>query len=128
MTEQEYDEQIAPMLAKVAEKVSAMGGSMVARVEWAKDEAGITHIGITEKSVVGQQLTDLAALCRGNFDLLCIEAGNASTYRKPYTKRSSTACPTNPWTPVWELMRQQAKPTNGTHRHISSKPCKRGLI
>lgn len=94
MTEQEYDEQIAPMLAEVAKKVSAMGGSMVARVEWAKDEAGITHIGITEQSGVGQQLTDLAALCRGNFDLLCIEAGKrfdlSQTVYKAVVDRMST--------------------------------------
>ncbi len=74
MTEQEYDEQIAPILADVARKVNALGGSMVARVEWEKDEAGITRIGVTEESGIGQRITELAAFCRGNFDQLYIEA------------------------------------------------------
>lgn len=73
MTEQEYDEQIAPVLAGIAQRVQELGGSMVARVEWEGQRAGITHIGI-ENSSVSQKLTDLAALCKGNFDLLYIEA------------------------------------------------------
>jgi hypothetical protein len=74
MTEQEYDEVIAPMIADIARKVKDMGGSMVARVEWDRDEVGITCIGITEKSGAGQQLTRFAALSRGNFDALYIAA------------------------------------------------------
>ncbi len=73
MTEQEYDEQIAPALAEIAKKIAALGGSMVACVEWQKNDAGITVIGVSEESGVGQQITRLAALCKGNFDQLCIE-------------------------------------------------------
>lgn len=74
MTEQEYDEVIAPALAEIALKIEKMGGSIVARVEWEPDESGITHIGVSKQSGVGQQLALLAALCRGNIDLLMMEA------------------------------------------------------
>ena len=74
MTEAEYDEIIAPKLAEVAKLVSEMGGSLVARVEWEKDEAGITKIGVSEESGVAQQLTLWAALSRGNIDAVCMEA------------------------------------------------------
>lgn len=74
MTEAEYDDIIAPKLAEVAKLISEMGGSIVARVEWEKDEAGITKIGVTDQSGVAQQLTMWAALSRGNIDQICIEA------------------------------------------------------
>lgn len=74
MTEQEYDEQIAPALAEIARKVAALGGSMVARVEWQKGDAGTTIAGVSEASGVAQQLAGLAALCNGNFDQLIIGA------------------------------------------------------
>lgn len=69
MTEQEYDEQIAPALLDLANKTAALGGSFVARVEWAKDESGITAAGI-EKGVtgVGQWMTYIAANANGNLD------------------------------------------------------------
>src|SRR5690554_1481194 len=44
-TEQEYDEIIAPMLLEVARKVSELGMSLIARVEWEPGESGITQIG-----------------------------------------------------------------------------------
>lgn len=75
MTEQEYDEQIAPALAEIANKVAALGGSMVARVEWQKDEAGITCCGISDACGVGQHLTRMAAHSRGNIDQLFIWVG-----------------------------------------------------
>lgn len=74
MTEQEYDEQIAPALAEIAKKIGDMGGSIVARVEWQGGESGITILGVTEQSDVGQRLTQIAALCNGNFDQLYMTA------------------------------------------------------
>ena len=74
MTEAEYDEHIAPALADIAKKITDLGGSIVARVEWSKDESGITHMGVSDESGVAQQLTQLAALSRGNIDMICIEA------------------------------------------------------
>ena len=72
MTEQEYDEIIAPMLADIANRVNDLGGSMIARVEWEKDESGITQTGIGDDSGVGQRMTQLAAHSRGNIDTLCM--------------------------------------------------------
>ena len=74
MTEEEYDTIIAPMLADVANRVQELGGSIVARVEWAKDEGGITYLGVDGGSGVTQQLTALAALSRGNIDAMMMEA------------------------------------------------------
>lgn len=73
-TEQEYDEIIAPLLAKVAKRCDDLGMSLIARVEWKPDEAGVTQIGIGKESGIGQRLTHLAAHSRGNIDTLCIEA------------------------------------------------------
>lgn len=73
-TETEYDEIIAPMLAEVAAKCKELGMSIIARVEWEPDEAGITQIGIGPETGIGQKLTQLAAHSRGNLDLLCMEA------------------------------------------------------
>lgn len=70
MTEQEYDEQIAPLLLEIANKVDSLGGSIVCRVEWGPDQAGITTLGVTKDSGAGKQLATLAALCQGNFDQL----------------------------------------------------------
>lgn len=73
MTEQEYDEQIAPELARIAKKCTDLGGSFVARVEWEPGHAGITVASVTAASGIGQALTRLAALCNGNLDQLYIE-------------------------------------------------------
>ena len=70
MTEQEYDEQIAPALLELSNKVAALGGSFVARVEWALDGAGITAAGMTEEVSIGQKLANIAARCGGNLDAL----------------------------------------------------------
>lgn len=72
MTEQEYDEQIAPVLAEIAQKVCDLGGSLIARVEWAPDEAGITAQGISEWSGIAQKLAAHAMTCKGNLDSLYI--------------------------------------------------------
>lgn len=73
-TEQQYDEVIAPMLADVAKRCSELGMSLIARVEWAPDEVGITQIGISKGTGVGQVLTQLAAHSKGNIDALCFNA------------------------------------------------------
>jgi hypothetical protein len=74
MTEAEYDEHIAPALMDIANKVAALGGSLIARVEWERDEAGITSIGVTEASGISQKLTAIAAHTQGNIDALCMSA------------------------------------------------------
>ena len=68
MTEKEYDEIIAPMLADVAKKCGELGGSIIARVEWDVGCAGVTRLGTDEKSGIAQRMTDYAALSRGNLD------------------------------------------------------------
>lgn len=81
MTEKEYDEQIAPALLDLANKVAAMGGSFVARVGWAPFEAGTTTAGFTDGTDVGQNLTRIAARCNGNLDALvmqCMRHGDVS--------------------------------------------------
>lgn len=70
-TEQQYDEIIAPMLKAVADRCTELGMSLVARVEWARDESGITQV-VPEYAGVGQKLTQLAAHAHGNVDGLCI--------------------------------------------------------
>ncbi len=73
-TEQEYDDIIVPMLAEVAQRCDDLGMSLIARVEWSPDEAGITQIGIGDEAGIGQKLAQLAVHCRGNFDSLYISA------------------------------------------------------
>lgn len=73
-TEQEYDDIIAPMLADVARRCKELGMDLIARVEWEPGNAGITQIGISEKSGIGQRLTQLAAHSRGNIDSMLIAA------------------------------------------------------
>lgn len=73
MTEQEYDEQIAPVLLDLATKVGNLGGSMVARVEWAPNEGGTTRGG-DWKSSVSMKLAYLGAMCNGNLDKLVFSA------------------------------------------------------
>lgn len=74
-TEREYDEQIAPLLVDVAERCEALGMSMVARVEWEPDEAGITQVGIGDNSGVSQRMAHLAVHARGNLNWLVIQCG-----------------------------------------------------
>jgi hypothetical protein len=71
--ERQYDEEIAPMMLAVAKECERLGMSMVARVEWAPDQFGITQIGIGDAGI-GQKMTLLAAHAKGNIDLFCIEA------------------------------------------------------
>lgn len=73
MTEQEYDEQIAPVLLELAQKVGTMGGSMVARVEWAPNEGETTRGGDWQSSV-SMKLAYLGAMCNGNLDKLVFSA------------------------------------------------------
>lgn len=70
-TEQEYDEHIAPLLLEIAKKCSDLGMAIVARVEWEPGKAGVTQMGNNAWSVA-QRLTQLAALCHGNIDNVCI--------------------------------------------------------
>jgi hypothetical protein len=73
MSEQEYDEIVAPMLHDVAERCRELGMTLIARVEWEPDSYGITQV-VPEDAGIGQKMTQLAAHCRGNIDLFCMEA------------------------------------------------------
>jgi hypothetical protein len=68
MSEKQYDEVIAPILAEIANKCAEMGMSIVARVEWEKDGAGITHRGVGPNSGIAQRMALYAVMSRGNFD------------------------------------------------------------
>ena len=70
--EREYDEIIAPALAEISQKCTDLGMSIVARVEWATGEAGITYQGVSDDSGIAQRLALYAALCRGNLDDMII--------------------------------------------------------
>jgi hypothetical protein len=70
MTEQEYDELIAPKLAEIANTIKELGGSMVCRVEWEPGESGITQIG--PMTSAGQWMTQYAAHSHGNFDAMAM--------------------------------------------------------
>jgi hypothetical protein len=70
-TEQQYDEIIAPMLLAVADRCRELGMSVVARVEWAPGEIGVTQV-VPEDAGIRQKLTQLAAHAKGNIDALCI--------------------------------------------------------
>jgi hypothetical protein len=70
-TEKQYDELIAPKLLEIADLCRELGMSIVARVEWAPAEIGITQV-VPETAGVGQKLTQLAAHAKGNVDALCI--------------------------------------------------------
>lgn len=89
-TEQQYDELIAPKLAEVGMLCANLGMSIVARVEWAPDQSGITQI-VPDTAGVGQKLTQLAAHSRGNIDSLLIAAMRKFDYSQsvflyPYRK------------------------------------------
>jgi hypothetical protein len=71
MSEKDYDDIVAPMLADVARKCQELGMSLIARVEWAPGESGITQIGDLGASA-GQWLTQYAAHSHGNVDKLCL--------------------------------------------------------
>lgn len=72
-TEQQYDDEIAPLLMEAGKRCEALGISMVARAEWAPDEYGITQVQ-SETASIGQKLAQLAAHAKGNFDALAIGA------------------------------------------------------
>lgn len=72
-TEREYDEIVAPMLREVARQCQEHGLSLVARVEWASGDGGITQITAANASP-SHRLTQLAAHARGNFDALAMGA------------------------------------------------------
>jgi len=71
MTEQQYDEIIAPMLAEVASKVNELGMNMIARVEWQPGESGMTKAGDLSTSF-GQIMTHAAAFSHGNIDAMLL--------------------------------------------------------
>lgn len=70
MTEQEYDDIIAPMLMDVVNKMKELGGgcSLVAKVEWEKGETGSTYYGDFSKVGITQYMAFMAARCDGNID------------------------------------------------------------
>ena len=74
--EQQYDEDIAPMLSEVARMCQARGMAFVARVEFDGNDGakgcGVTQIG-NDDATIAQRLTQIAAHCGGNFDALGIE-------------------------------------------------------
>ena len=72
MSEKEYDEIIAPMLADVAKQCNEFGMAMIARVEWEPDNGGTTQIGDNFWSA-SQRQTYLAAHSFGNIDKLCLQ-------------------------------------------------------
>jgi len=72
VTEQDYDEIIAPMLLEVAKKVNELNGNIVARVEWEPGEGGITLDGDMKNAGIAQYMTFLAAMSKGNIDSMLI--------------------------------------------------------
>lgn len=74
MTEDEYDDQIAPVLREIGEKVKALGGNMIARVEWENGAAGSTLARGRDTCGATQRLTEMAARCDGNLDAVLIAA------------------------------------------------------
>ena len=72
MTEQEYDDIIAPMLLEVAKKVKELDGNIVARVEWEPGEGGTTAHGDMKNASCAQFMTYLAVKCNGNIDAMLI--------------------------------------------------------
>jgi hypothetical protein len=72
-TEREYDEVVAPMLREVARLCQEHGLSLVARVEWASGDGGITQVTAAGASPA-HRLTQLAAHACGNFDALAMSA------------------------------------------------------
>lgn len=84
-TEQQYDDIIAPMLQEVAERCEELGMALVARVEWAPGESGITRVVGKDQSVQ-QWLAYYAAHARGNLDQL------AMTMCNKFDRGSSIVC------------------------------------
>lgn len=71
-TEQEYDEQVGPLLKALADKCESMGVAMACRIEWLPGEAAVeATTGALEYSR-GMKLATLACLCHGNVDNLFI--------------------------------------------------------
>ncbi|MAY78597.1 MAG: hypothetical protein CL802_13660 [Citromicrobium sp.] len=73
MSEQVYDDKVAPLLRQVAEICMQHKMTLIARVEWERDKAGITQI-VPDDAGIGQKLTQLAAHSHGNIDALCLSA------------------------------------------------------
>lgn len=70
--EEEYDQIVAPLILKVAQICKELGMTMIARIEWAPGECGITQSGDWHWSA-SQILACYAAHVDGNFDLLAKE-------------------------------------------------------
>lgn len=68
MSEEAYDEQIAPMLLEIAKKSEELGMTFVASVEWETGETGSTAVGDFSKAGPAQFMTLCAARSNGNFD------------------------------------------------------------
>lgn len=73
MTEEQYDEIIAPQLLKIMNQVADMGGSFMAYASYT-DDAGrafgeTTHLPNPSAS---EMIMHYAMRCAGNFDILCL--------------------------------------------------------
>lgn len=67
MSEQFYDDEIAPVLAELAEKCRDNGLSLVAVCEYAEDQIGRTSI-MQQSTSAAMRLAMYGALARGNVD------------------------------------------------------------
>lgn len=74
MSEQIYDEQIAPLLKQAADICTRHGLSLAAACEYAPGDTGLTFTGPVDKSTTGatMYLADLAVRARGNVDALML--------------------------------------------------------
>jgi len=73
MSEQFYDEEIAPALLALADKAKEHGMTFVARVEWAPGEGGSTFGGDFSSAGIAQVMTALSARSNGNVDGVLLE-------------------------------------------------------
>jgi hypothetical protein len=97
MSEKDYDEIIAPMLAEVAKKCEELGMQMVARVEWEPGNCGVTAFppSIDAMKSGGMLVAATACLCHGNVDRLCISlskrpGADQSIFLQGYLDRTVT--------------------------------------
>lgn len=75
MTEEEYDAEIAPVLAELMRKVADKGGAMLCYVRFKGDDGG-DSFGLTMHAPdpsVHERIIELALKTRGNFDSIGIE-------------------------------------------------------
>lgn len=86
MSEQVYDEQIAPKLLEVRKLCEQHGLPLVAQVEYAPGDFGMTKF-LPEQSNLAMLLMNSAAMCKNNVDSLFIaierharEHGHSSVY------------------------------------------------